>query len=358
MKMGILGLPSSGKSTVFGILSGEDAAGAVTRPDKPRVAMVKVPDPRIDWLSALYKPKKTIYTDVEFVDFAAIRAGGSPGEAFPPAFLSILRTMDGLLMTVRLFEDENVFHPEGSLDAARDVALMDTEFILADLQVAESRLDRLTKNVARGLKDDAKEQALMERVKTHLENEAPLSTLELKPDELALLRNYSFLTLKPAVILLNLDDAGFRRAADEVAKLADVARGRPVLPLSAVMEEEISRLDPDDQKVFLEDLGLTEPARARLIRQCHDLLGLICFFTVGEDEVRAWTLRRGEPAVKAAGRIHSDLERGFIRAEIFGYEDLHRLGDVPTVKKEGLWRLEGKEYVVRDGDIVCIRHNQ
>jgi len=356
--MGVIGLPSCGKSSVFGILSGETGAGALTSPDKPRVATVKVPDPRVDWLTDYYQPRKTVYTDVEFVDFAAIRSSKKPGETFSPQFLATLRTMDGLQLTTRAFEDEAVFHPEDTVDPARDVTIIDAEFILADLAVVESKADRLRKNVQRGLKDDAKELELLERIQAHLEAERPVRTFDLKADEEQILRGFAFLTAKPTVILLNLDEGQFAAAAEHVARLVEVAAGRPCLPLSARIEEEIAQLAPEDQQVFLADLGLDEPARARLIRQCFELLGLIGFFTVGEDEVRAWTLRSGQPAVKAAGRIHSDLEKGFIRAEVFAYEDLRRLGDVPTIKKEGLWRLEGKEYVVRDGDVLCIRHNQ
>ena len=357
MKIGILGLPSSGTSTMFSIVAGQEASVGTARPDKPRVATVKVPDERIDWLSAHYRPKKTTYTDVEFVDFAGVRTGATPGQAFSPAFLNVLRTMDGLLMTIRMFHDESVFHPEGSIDAARDVAMIDTEFMLADLQVAESRRDRLRKNVARGLKDDARELELLERVVAQLEDGNPLSSLSLGAEDEACLRGYSFLTLKPVVILLNVDENGFSRADELASNLASVARERSIVSLCASVEQEIAQLDPDDQLEFLQDVGLSEPARTRLIRVCFELLGLICFFTVGDDEVRGWTLRRGSTALKAAGRIHSDLERGFIRAEVFAYQDLRRLGDLPNVKKEGLWRLEGKEYVVRDGDVLCIRFN-
>ena len=357
MKMGIIGLPSSGKSTIFGILSGEMGAGAVTSHDKPRISTVKVPDDRVDWLSAYYKPQKTTFSDVEFVDFAAIRSSKRPGETFSPQFLATLRTMEGILMTVRLFDDEAVYHPDGSIDALRDISFIDAEFLLADLAVIEAKVDRLAKNVKRGLKDDQKELELLERVKSHLEAEQPMRTFKMTEQEEAALRGYAFLSGKPTVILLNLDEEQFQKADEYAEKVKEIAANRPVLPLSAQIEEEIAQLDREDQLAFLSDLGQTEPARDRLIKQCFELLGLIVFFTVGEDEVRAWTLRNGLPAVKAAGCIHSDLEKGFIRAEVFAFEDLKRLKDVPTVKKEGLWRLEGKEYVVRDGDVICIRHN-
>jgi hypothetical protein len=358
MKMGIIGLPESGKSTVFGIVSGEIGAGAVVRPDKPRLATVKVPDKRVEWLTKHYNPKKTVLTDIELVDFAPIRLSAkSTGATFPPQFLATLRTMDGILVTLRQFEDDNIYHSEKTVDPVRDAEIIDMEFTLADLAVVETKVEKLTKNVARGMKEDAKELALLERVKAHLEDEKPLRSLELSEEELDDLRGFAFLSLKPVLLLLNLDEAQFSEVDKHVDALKEVANGRLVLPLCACIEEEISKLDAEDQAEFLKELKLSEPARDRLIRKCFELMGFIVFFTVGEDEVRAWTLREGQRAVKAAGRIHSDLERGFIRAEVFAYDDLKRLGDVSTVKSEGLWRLEGKEYIVLDGDIIAVRHN-
>ena len=316
VKMGIIGLPSSGKSTIFGILSGETGAGALTSPDKPRISTVKVPDDRVDWLSGYYKPAKTTYSDVEFVDFAAIRSSKRPGETFSPQFLATLRTMDGLLLTARVFEDESVYHADGSVDALRDISFIDAEFLLADLAVVEAKVDRLSKNVRRGLKDDQKELELLERVKAHLEAEKPMRIFEMTEQEASALRGYAFLSGKPTVILLNVDEDQFGNTQEHTAIVAEIAGKRPTLPLSAQIEEEIAQLDREDQLAFLSDLGLEAPARDRLIQQCFELLGLIVFFTVGEDEVRAWTLRNGLPAVKAAGCIHSDLEKGFIRAEV------------------------------------------
>jgi len=357
MRMGLVGLSGSGTSTVFSIVALNAGSSAPARPDKPRVACVKVPDPRVDWLAEYYKPEKTTYADVEFIDFAGIRTGVSGGQAFSSAFLGTLRTMDGLLLTLRDFEDPSVFHPLERIDPVADLSFIYSEFLLADLQLVEDKLSRLEKNVRRGMKQDQDELDLMASLKAHLESERPMREMELSEDTLARIKGFAFLTLKPMAVLLNLDEERFAKRDDVLARLQVVAKERPLLALSACIEEEIGQLDPVEQKEFLSDLGLTEPARSRLIKQCFDVQGYITFFTVGEDEVKAWTLRRGQTSVRAASRIHTDLERGYIRAEVFSYDDLRRLGNVPTVKKEGLWRLEGKEYVVCDGDILCIRAN-
>ncbi len=354
MKAGILGLQGSGKSTVFDILVG----GSDARPrdgGAMRQGVCVVPDERVDRLAAHYRPRKVTHARLELVDLGAVPAstrGG--GVSFPPDFLAQVRTLDALLVVIRMFEDESVYHPLLDVDPARDYAIVRDELLLSDLQVVEKRIERLSRNVARGLKEEKAELELFERLKEALEQGRPLRELELEERELRALKGYAFLTLKPWLCILNMDEDAFRRR-DEL--VGGVGAEVPVLPICAAIEREIAELDEDDAALFMEDLGLREKARDRIVRATYELLGLISFFTVGEDEVKAWTLRRGSTALAAAAAIHSDLARGFIRAEVFSYDDFVSSPDVQELRKRGLWRLEGKEYVVRDGDVVHVRFN-
>ncbi|MBI3893852.1 MAG: redox-regulated ATPase YchF [Candidatus Wallbacteria bacterium] len=360
MKIGIIGLPQSGKSVTFDLLGGPNASRAAEEPGKGRTGVIKVPDARIDLLSKLFNPKKTTYSDIEFVDFAAIQksAGGSGG--FSSKMLSEIKTVDGLLQVVRCFRDENVYHVEKTVDPVRDYKLLVGEFHLADMILVEQRLEKVRASVAKGLKKDARELALLEKLKTTLDAELPASAVEVSAEDDALLRSFAMLTAKPMVTVLNLDERQLRDSQEEMQKrFAQELGAVKAIRLSARIEGEIAALDTAEERAaFLEDLGMTEPARARLIRTCYEMLDYISFFTVGEDEVRAWTIRKGTNAQKAAGKIHSDLEKGFIRAEVVTYEDLARLeGSYAAAKKEGVQRLEGKEYVVGDGDVMNIRFN-
>ncbi|MBI4867481.1 MAG: redox-regulated ATPase YchF [Candidatus Wallbacteria bacterium] len=360
MKIGIIGLPQSGKSTCFDLLQGPGASRAAEEPGKGRIGVIKVPDARIDRLSKLFNPKKTTFSDIEFVDFAAIQRAASGGSAFSSRMLSEIKTVDGLLQVVRCFADDNVYHVEESIDPTRDFKLLTGELHLADLIQVEQRLEKLGTSAAKGQKKDAREQALLEKIKAALDAEQPASSVELAPDDEPLMRSAAMLTAKPLVTVLNLDEGQLRDKADPMlsrfsSQLPDV----PAIRLCARIESEIAALDTEEERqAFLEDLGMTEPARTRLIRTCYEMLQYISFFTVGEDEVRAWTIRKGMNAQRSAGKIHSDLEKGFIRAEVISYDDLSRLeGSYAAAKKEGVMRLEGKEYIVQDGDVLNIRFN-
>ncbi|MBI4872567.1 MAG: redox-regulated ATPase YchF [Candidatus Riflebacteria bacterium] len=358
MKIGIIGLAQSGKSATFDLLQGAAASRAAVDPGKGRTGVIKVPDTRIDVLSKLFNPRKTIYSDIEFVDFAPISSGASKS-ALAAKLLSEVKTVDGLLQMVRCFRDENVYH-DGPVDPVSDYRKLTDELHLSDLILVEQRLEKVAASVKKGNKREEHEQHLLEKRKAALDGGQPLTELAIKPDEEGLMRSFAPVTAKPMVTVLNLDEEQFRDAADSATSAFQAALpGQPFLRLSARIEADIAGLDSEEERTaFLEDLGMKEPARARLIRTCYEMLHYISFFTVGEDEVRAWTIRRGTNAQRAAGKIHSDLEKGFIRAEVVTYDDLARLqGSYAAAKKEGVLRLEGKEYLVQDGDVLNIRFN-
>jgi GTP-binding protein YchF len=357
MKIGLFGFPMTGKSTLFRILTGVEPS-AHAAPGEAQLGMTRVPDPRLTQLSSMYSPKKTTPATIEYLDLAGIEKGQA-AKVLP---LDQLRTADALAHVVRAFEDDNVLHAEGSIDPARDVTLMETEFILADQIVAEKRREKLELQVKKtNTPEDKRELALFQRVVEALEGETPLRNIEFSEDERHTLRGYTFLSLKPLLVVVNAgeSDAGKLDAGAAAFGLEDVA-GHPdteVVALSAQIEAEISELDENDAASFRADLGITEPALDRLIRGSYALLGGISFFTVGEDECRAWTIRRGTVARRAAGSVHSDIERGFIRAELIAYDDLISAGSWNAGKEKGTSRLEGKDYVMADGDIVNFRFN-
>ena len=357
MKIGLFGFPMTGKSTLFQILTGVEPS-AHAAPGEAQLGMTRVPDPRLTQLSSMYSPKKTTPATIEYLDLAGIEKGQA-AKVLP---LDQLRTADALAHVVRAFEDENLPHPEGSIDPARDVAVMETEFILADQIVAEKRSEKLALLVKKtNTPEDNRELALFGRVVAALEAETPLRNVEFSEDERHTLRGYTFLSLKPLLVVVNAgeSDVGKLDTGAAAFGLEDVA-GHPdteVVALSAQIEAEISELDEDDAASFRADLGITEPALDRLIRGSYALLGSISFFTVGEDECRAWTIRRGTVARRAAGSVHSDIERGFIRAELIAYDDLISAGTWNAAKEKGTSRLEGKDYVMADGDIVNFRFN-
>ena len=356
MEFGILGLELSGKTTLFSLLTGHDPAAVHGKPGA-HVGIAQVPDPRLDRLSALFAPRKHTPATVRFVDIPGIVKGGSASLNVPE-----LRTMDGLAVVVRSFASDAVPHPEGDLGPARDLELVETELLLADLAVAESRLERLARDLARRKAPELEtERDALERCHTALEAGTPLRRIGLTADERRVLKGFTFLTAKPMLVILNAGEgeAGDLAGAVERAGLAGV-HAQPGVAASAVcasIEQEIARLAPEDQAAFLADLGLPDRALDRLLRAAYALLGLVSFFTAGEDECRAWSIPAGTTAVKAAGVIHSDFERGFIRAEIVPWQELLDAGSFAACRPRGTLRLEGKEYVVQDGDVITFRFN-
>ena len=346
MKVGLTGFAGAGKTTVFTALTG--LAGRQDQGDRrPQVGTIKVPDPRVDALAAIWKPRKTTYAEVSFLDFPPSRDTGSPRRAVLDAeATAALKDADALVEVVRGFPD---LAGEPARPAA-DIEAFGTELVLADLAVVERRVERLKKE-----KGNDRERALLARLQPELEAGRPLRALVLAPEERALVAGFAFLSLRPLLIVLNVPEA--EAAAPLPAEVAARARaeGAEAMVLSARVESELAELEPADRAAFLADLGLTEGARDRFIRASYALLDLISFLTAGEDECRAWPIRRGTTALKAAGRIHSDIERGFIRAEVTSYEDFIRLGSEAKCREAGKLRLEGKEYVVQDGDIAHFR---
>jgi ribosome-binding ATPase len=348
VELGLIGLARAGKTTLFDALTGQRtelaAAGRATH-----TAVVKVPDPRVDQLSALFKPRKTTYAEVTFVDPAAERTDAAPKGPFPEATASVLRDVDALVHVVRAFTDPSVPATPGSSTPAGDVRTMEDELILRDLALVERRLERLAKE--RGRPESAAEMPLLEPALAHLEAGRPLRDLGWTEEQRARLRGFQFLSLKPALVVLNIGEAELGAEAALPAGL----EGFQVLRLCAKVEREIAELPPGEQQEFLEQMGLERPARDVFLRGAYELLELLSFFTVGEDEVRAWSVRAGSSALVAAGKIHTDIQRGFIRAEAIHYEEFMRVGTLAAAKSQGVLRLEGKEYRVRDGDILHFR---
>jgi len=360
MKVGIVGIATSGKSTIFNALTrGQADTGRFgsARAEINR-GRILVPDPRLEWLAGLYLPKKKTPAVVDFLDFPAVPTGSS-GKGVAGQ-IADLRGVDALLHVVRVFGDPAVPHPNERVDPLRDARFLDSEFLLADLAVVEKRLERIEVDLKKGL-DKAKlgdERETLRRVQASLESEVPVRSLELAPAERQMLRGYAFLTEKPVIVIGNVSedessggesDAGLRSYADE--------RGMTYLPVSAQIESEIARMDEREAGVFLKDLGIGESSRDRVIRAAFDQLSLISFFTFGEDECKAWTLTRHAGSVEAAGKIHSDIARGFIRAEIVGFGDFAEAGSWNAAKEAGKHRLEGRDYEMQDGDCVIFRFN-
>ena len=348
MKLGIIGLEQSGKTTVFNALTGADKAVGSFGKIEAHISMVKVPDERIDWLSNLYNPKKTIYADIEFVDIP-----GSINDSADPKIVASARETDALVFVIRSFDSPEVPHPLNAIDPKRDCESIITGLIVSDLLIAEKRIERLKKTVDKGAGTDEEKfelQALL-KVMSALENDQCASGAALSEAEEKAVRSFQFLTLKPYLTLLNVSENALSSE-----KTSEYVKSLPnCMAMCANIEMEIRSLEESDRKDFLEDLGIEELSLNSFIRTAYKTLGLISFFTVGEDEVRAWTIPSGTPAVQAAGKIHSDLERGFIRAEVFSFNDIKTTGNEKEVKSAGLFRLEGKEYKVQDGDILSIK---
>lgn len=353
MRLGIIGLPQTGKTTLFNALTrGTQPTGVATGKIEVHTAVVDVPDPRVDRLSAMFNPKKTIYAKVTYADIAGL--DGSAGKSgISGTLLNQLTQMDGFIHVIRIFEDENVPHPAGSIDPARDIQTMDSEFILNDLIAVERKLERLAEERKKGGGRDKAtiehEIVLFERMHQALNQEIPLRDLEISAEEEKAFSGFGFLTRKPLLIVLNLSEGQAAPKIDYPHQHSQVAA------LQGKLEMDIAQLPPDEMELFLQEYGIEEPSLNRVIRLSYDLLGLQSFFTVGPDECRAWTVHRGATAPEAAGVIHTDLQKGFIRAEVVHYDDLVGLGGMNEAKAHGKVRLEGKEYVVKDGDVVNIR---
>ena len=359
LRAGLIGFPSSGKTALFQLLTSAREAPRSSGKQDANVGVSRVPDPRLDRLTALFNPRKHVPATVEFADVAGV--GGARTGAAALLDVAAFRNADALLHVVRMFRDPSVPHPSGSVDPARDVRTMEDELILADLGVVERRLERLERDLKKGQSAELKkEQEILLRCRTALEDGKPLRAMELAGDDAKRLRGFQFLSAKPLLLVLNLDEADLPQAerAVSLAGLEDFMSGAATLavPICAKIELEIAQLDAADAQAFIADLGLKESGLDRVIRASYDLLGYISFFTVGEDENRAWSIPRNTPAQLAAGEIHSDIQRGFIRAEVVRYEHLLARQTLAACREHGELRLEGKEYVVQDGDVINFRH--
>ena len=362
MKLGILGLPNVGKSTMFNSITkaGAECANYPFCTIEPNVGVVPVPDERLDMLTKMYKPEKTTHAVIEFVDIAGLVKGASKGEGLGNKFLSHIRETDAIVEVVRCFEDGNVVHVDGSVDPIRDIETINLELIFADIETVNKRLDKARKN----LKADKKYQEeidLLEKIKTALEEGKSARSLDFNEDEEVLVKEMFLLTTKPILYIANISEEQIENADNDplVLKVKEYASKEKaeVIPLCVKIEEELSGLEDEDKKEMLEALGLEESGLDKVIKKSYDLLGLMSFLTAGEPEVRAWTIKKGTKAPQAAGKIHSDIERGFIKAEVVSYDDLIREGSMVAAREKGLVRQEGKEYIMQDGDIVLFKFN-
>ncbi len=364
MKLGVVGLPNVGKSTLFNAITkaGAQAANYPFCTIEPNTGIVLVPDIRIDKLSEMYNPKKTTYATIEFVDIAGLVKGASKGEGLGNKFLSHIREVDAIIHVVRCFDDENIIHVEGSIDPKRDIETINLELILADLETVSKRKAKAAKLVKVGDKQYALEYELGEIVEAHLEKGFPVRTLKLNDEQKEIIKGWFLLSSKPVIYALNIaeDDLGSDNSDNSYIKIVEeIAKSEnsQTLIISAQIEEEISTLPNDEKQDFLNELGIGESGLDRLIKSSYELLGLISFLTSGTDECRAWTIKKGTKAPQAAGKIHSDFERGFIRAEVIPFDALYENGSMAICKEKGLVKSEGKEYVVNDGDVILFRFN-
>ncbi|PKK38704.1 GTP-binding and nucleic acid-binding protein YchF [Clostridiaceae bacterium JG1575] len=363
MKLGIVGLPNVGKSTLFNAITqaGAESANYPFCTIEPNVGVVSVPDERLDHLVQIYGSKKKVETAIEFYDIAGLVKGASKGEGLGNKFLSHIREVEAICHVVRAFEDENVVHVEGTVDPLRDIETINLELILADLEALEKRMDKSLRQVRSGDKNAKAEYALMERIKGHLEGEQPARTLDMTEEEEQLARSFFLITSKKVLYVANISEEDLMRGSENVLvqkiRAYAQAQGAGVLTICARLEEEMSGLSEAEKREMLKEYGLSQTGLDQLVQESYDLLGLMSFLTAGPMECRAWTIKKGTKAPQAAGKIHSDIERGFIRAEIVSYSDLMACGSETAAKEKGLYRLEGKDYIMQDGDVVNFRFN-